>query len=346
MNLMDQNLEELEELLSGWGEPHFRARQVFEWLQKGIRPEDMTNLPKALRNRLSVLPYGGAKIHTRRVSALDGTAKYLFELEDQNLVEGVLMHYDYGNTLCLSTQVGCNMGCTFCASTLAGCVRNLTAGEMLSQVALVELDEPCPEHRARSVTNIVLMGSGEPLLNYENVVKFLRLVSMPGGMNISPRNISLSTCGLVPKIYLLIKEAPHVTLSISLHAPNNKIRTMLMPINQTYPIEMLIRAAKDYAEGTGRRVIFEYALIKGVNAERAHAMELADLIRGINCHVNLIPLNPVPERDLFGVSRAEAYTFMGWLSERSVSASVRREMGTDIEGACGQLRRRVLKEGS
>ncbi|MEL7609876.1 MAG: 23S rRNA (adenine(2503)-C(2))-methyltransferase RlmN [Bacillota bacterium] len=346
MNLMDQNLEELEGLLLSWGEPRFRARQVFEWLQKGARPEDMTNLPKALRNKLSALPFGGAKIHTRRISEIDGTVKYLFELEDQNLVEGVLMHYDYGNTLCLSTQVGCNMGCAFCASTLAGCVRNLTAGEMLSQVALVEADEPCPEHHVRSVTNIVLMGSGEPLLNYESVVRFLKLVSMPGGMNISPRNISLSTCGLVPRIYTLIKEAPHVTLSISLHAPNNKIRSKLMPINQTYPIEMLVQAAKDYAQGTGRRVIFEYALIKGVNSERVHAMELADLVRGVNCHVNLIPLNPVPEHDLFGVSRADAYAFAGWLDERSISASVRREMGADIEGACGQLRRRVLEEGS
>ena len=313
MNLMDYDLGELSALLQDWNEPRFRAKQVFAWLSRGVRPQEMTNLSKALRAKLAELPFGGITIHTKRISKKDGTIKYLFELEDGNLVEGVLMHYHYGNTLCLSTQVGCSMGCAFCASTLAGCVRNLSAGEMLAQVAAVERDEPHGPESVRTVTNIVLMGSGEPLMNYDNVVKFLRLVNAPEGMNISPRNISLSTCGLVPELRRFLQEAPHVTLSISLHAPNDEIRSRLMPVNRRYPMEQLLPAARDYADETGRRVIFEYALIKNINAEREHALELANRVRGINCHVNLIPLNPVPERNLLGVSRAEASQFAHWL---------------------------------
>ncbi|MBR0026604.1 MAG: 23S rRNA (adenine(2503)-C(2))-methyltransferase RlmN [Clostridia bacterium] len=344
MNLSDHTLAELEPLMRKLQQPKFRARQVFEWLQRGARPEEMTNLPKTLREELSKLPYGGVSIYTKRVSQKDGTIKYLFELEDGNLVEGVLMHYKYGNTLCLSTQVGCAMGCAFCASTLSGCVRDLTAGEMLSTVAEVEKDQPHGEGEVRTVTNIVLMGSGEPLMNYDNVVKFLRLVSAPEGMNISPRNISLSTCGLIPQLMKFMEEAPHVTLSISLHAPNDEIRSTIMPVNKKYPVDQLLRAAKAYADKTGRRVIFEYALIGGVNNGPEHAAELAAKLRGINCHVNLIPLNPVKERSLAGVTRQEAEAFMGWLNKRNISATIRREMGTDIEGACGQLRRRVLEE--
>lgn len=342
-NLTDMDLNELELLMRDLGQPKFRARQVFEWIQKGVRPGGMSNLPAALRERLSSMPWGGAEIHTKRISKKDGTIKYLFKLEDGNLIEGVLMSNRYGNTLCLSTQVGCAMGCAFCASTLEGCVRNLSCGEMLSQVSEVEKDVPHEEGASRTVTNIVLMGSGEPLANFEQTVKFIRLVSAPEGMNISPRNISLSTCGLVPEILRLITEAQHVTLSISLHAPNNGIRSGLMPINRRYPIEQVIGAAREYAEKTGRRVIFEYALIKGVNCERAHAEELSDILHGINCHVNLIPLNHVKERGLEGIGRKEAHVFAAWLQERGISASVRREMGADIEGACGQLRRSILQ---
>lgn len=343
MGLTSKNIEELQTLMAELDEPKFRARQVFEWLSRGARPAEMTNLSKALREKLATLPYGGAAIFDKRVSAKDGTIKYLFALEDGNLVEGVLMRYKYGNTLCVSTQVGCRMGCAFCASTLSGCVRDLEAGEILSFVACAERDVPCEEGRKRSVTNIVLMGSGEPLDNYENVVRFLRLVSAPEGMNISPRNISLSTCGLVLQLRRFMQEAPHVTLSVSLHAPNDAIRSEIMPVNAAYPMAELLAAAKEYAETTGRRVIFEYALIKNKNSARRHAEELASRLRGINCHVNLIPLNHVEERALMGVTRREAEEFMSWLTELGVSATIRREMGTDIEGACGQLRRRVLE---
>lgn len=338
------DIRELKALLQEWGEPGFRAVQVFGWLSKGARPGEMTNLSKALRQRLAGLPYGGARIYDKRVSARDGTVKYLFELEDGNLVEGVLMRYHHGNTLCISTQVGCRMGCAFCASTLEGCVRNLEAGEMLSFVACAETDEPHGPERSRSVTNIVLMGSGEPLDNYDNVVKFLRLITAPEGMNISPRNISLSTCGLVPEILRFMEEAPHVTLSISLHGVEDESRSRIMPINRRYGLGELLPAAQEYAGKTGRRVIFEYALMEGQNASRQDAARLAALLRGINCHVNLIPLNPVKERGLLGVSREKARLFAAWLEEKGVSATVRREMGTDIEGACGQLRRRVLEQ--
>lgn len=343
--LASMSIAELSALMEELKQPAFRARQVFAWLARGVRPEGMTNLPKALREELKQLRYGGAAIYDKRISQKDGTIKYLFELEDGNIVEGVLMSYKYGNTLCISTQVGCRMGCAFCASTLNGCVRDLEAGEMLGFVACAEGDVPPPEGRERTVTNIVLMGSGEPLDNYGEVVRFLRLVSAPEGMNISPRNISLSTCGLVPELLRFMEEAPHVTLSVSLHAPNDDIRGRIMPINRRYPMAELLPAARKYAEHTGRRVIFEYALIKGLNASEENAAELAGRLRGINCHVNLIPLNHVEERALRGVTRREAEEFAGWLTRRGQSATVRREMGSDIEGACGQLRRKALMGG-
>ena len=335
---------EIADAVGGFGVPRFRADQVREWLKKGCRPSEMTNIPLALREQLSSIPFGGAVIYDKRVSDRDGTIKYLFELEDGNLVEGVLMRYSYGNTVCLSTQVGCNMGCKFCASTLEGCVRSLRHGEMLSFLAEIEKDEPPADGKTRTVTNIVLMGSGEPLDNYDNVVTFLKRVTSESGPNISARNISLSTCGIVPKIAKLIDDAPHVTLSISLHAHSNEVRTTLMPINKVYPIEEVLSAAKNYAEKTGRRVVFEYALIGGVNDSEQDAEALAKRLRGMLCHVNLIPLNPVKERGLRGVTRQHAHTFCGWLESRHISATVRREMGADIEGACGQLRRRVLNE--
>lgn len=341
--LMSMDIASLERLMEEFHEPRFRAKQIFSWLARGQRPEGMTNLPNALRAKLAQLPFGGAKRYEKFVSAKDGTVKYLFELEDGNLVEGVLMRYHYGNTLCISTQVGCKMGCAFCASTLNGCVRNLEPGEMLAFIACAEEDDPPQAGYERSVTNVVLMGSGEPLDNYDNTLAFLRLASAPEGMNISPRNISLSTCGLADKMERLADEAPHVTLSVSLHAPNDDIRNDLMPVNRVYGIDKVLAAAKNYADKTGRRVIFEYALVDGKNADERCAAQLAGKLRGINCHVNLIPLNPVEERRLSGVSRDQARRFAAWLEERGVSATVRREMGTDIQGACGQLRRRVLE---
>ena len=344
MYWMDMTEAEIAETVGSFGVPKFRIKQVAEWLSKGVRVQDMTNLPKDLRAKLETIPFGGAKIYDKRVSLKDGTVKYLFELEDGNLVEGVLMRYSYGNTVCLSTQVGCNMGCKFCASTLEGCVRSLRSGEMLSFLAEIEQDEPPAEGKPRTVTNIVLMGSGEPLDNYDNVVTFLKRVTSEKGPNISARNISLSTCGIVPKIYRLIEDAPHVTLSISLHAHSNEVRSELMPINRAYPIEQVLDAAKAYADRTGRRVVFEYALIGGKNDSEADADALAARLRGLLCHVNLIPLNPVKERGLDGVTRAYAHRFKEWLEARHISATVRREMGADIEGACGQLRRRVLND--
>ena len=343
MNLTEMTLDEVAKLLSDFGEPRYRAKQVYAWLVRGVLPAEMTNLPKALREKLAALPYGAVSIFQKRLSERDGTAKFLFSLEDENLIEGVLMRYHYGNTVCLSTQVGCRMGCAFCASTLEGKVRDLHAGEMLGQIAAIEKDEP-HEDGHRAVTNLVLMGSGEPLDNFENVVRFLYLVSSPDGMNISPRNISVSTCGIVPKIYEFMEKAPHVTLSVSLHAHDDETRSRIMPINRAYPIAELLKAARAYADGTGRRVVFEYALISGVNASEQDAVALAKRLRGMRCHVNLIPLNPVPERNLSGATRQQAQQFAAWLEREHISATVRREMGTDIEGACGQLRRRVSNE--
>lgn len=343
MYLTEMTLDEVAKLLSDLGEPRYRAKQVYAWLVRGVLPAEMTNLPKALREKLAALPYGAVSIFQKRLSERDGTAKFLFSLEDENLVEGVLMRYHYGNTVCLSTQVGCRMGCAFCASTLEGKVRDLHAGEMLGQIATIEKDEP-HEDGHRAVTNLVLMGSGEPLDNFENVVRFLYLVSSPDGMNISPRNISVSTCGIVPKIYEFMEKAPHVTLSVSLHAHDDETRSRIMPINRAYPIAELLKAARAYADGTGRRVVFEYALISGVNASEQDAVALAKRLRGMRCHVNLIPLNPVPERNLSGATRQQAQQFAAWLEREHISATVRREMGTDIEGACGQLRRRVSNE--
>lgn len=344
MQLTDMTLEELTALAAEWGEPSYRAKQIFTWLARGVRPMDMLNLPLALRNRLDGLPFGGATVFQKRISALDGTAKYLFALEDDNLIEGVLMRYHYGNTACISTQVGCRMGCKFCASTLEGRVRDLTAGEMLSEISAIELDEPPKDDLPRTVTNVVLMGSGEPMDNFDNVVRFLKLVTHPDGMGISPRNISVSTCGLVPMIYRFMREAPHVTLSISLHAHNDETRSRIMPVNDVYPIAEVVTAARIYAEETGRRVVFEYALIAGVNDADDDAMRLSRLLRGINCHVNLIPLNSVPERSLSGSGRKRAREFCEQLVNLHTSATIRREMGADIEGACGQLRRRVKNE--
>ena len=341
--LLDMNMEQLAQVVCGAGERPFRVKQLQEWLLRGVPVADMHTLPRKLREHLAQYPWGGASIVQKHISAQDGTVKYLFELDDGALVEGVLMRYHHGNTLCLSTQVGCRMGCAFCASTIGGLSRNLRHGELIGMVAAVEHDEPATKS-GRAVTNIVLMGSGEPLDNYEHVMTFLHRVTDANGMGISPRNISLSTCGLVEKIKTLPQDAPHITLCISLHAHSDQTRDTLLPVNKQYPIAVLIAAAKEYARVTGRRVIFEYALIAGVNSEKSDALAIAALLKGMNCHVNLIPLNPVQERGLRGVSRAMAQQFASWLNDCRISATVRREMGTDIEGACGQLRKRVMRE--
>ena len=349
LNWMDMDLDSLKAAMKDMGEPAFRAGQVFSWLQKGRSFAEMTNLSAALREKLTAQrPFGGVTVLERLVSATDGTVKYLFLLEDGNIVEGVLMSYKHGRTICISTQVGCRMGCSFCASTLNGLVRNLNPGEMLSCVATVNREQMEKDgiKDGRAITNIVLMGSGEPLDNYDNVLAFLRLVNSKDGLNISYRNISLSTCGIVPKMNELAESGVHVTLSVSLHAPEDELRAKLMPIANRYTVAEVVDAAKHYVDVTGRRVIFEYALIRGVNDTPECAVKLAALLKGFQCHVNLIPLNEVKERNLEGTAKLEAKRFLDSLTSLGISATIRREMGADIEGACGQLRRRYLKTKS
>ena len=341
--LADMNCAELTAWCREQGMPAFRGKQIFRWIHQGADFDGMTNLPLALREQLKATAVAQpVTIIEERRSKIDDTTKFLFGLKDGNCVEGVLMHYHHGDTLCISTQVGCRMGCTFCASTLDGCVRNLTPGEMLGEVLCANrfLGE-----RGR-VHNIVLMGSGEPLDNYDNVMKFLRLLREPEGVQISLRNVSLSTCGIVPRMYQLAQEDLPVTLCVSLHAPNDEIRRQTMPIAKAYPMEDVLEACRNYIAKTGRRVIFEYALVGGVNCEERHAVELASRLRGMQCHVNLIPLNAVEERDLKGVTEATVRRFLETLERLHISATRRREMGDDIEGACGQLRRKTMLASS
>lgn len=337
--LADMFPAELTQWCRNQGMPAFRGKQIFKWIHQGADFEEMTNLPKALREELqSIAVAQPVRIIERKKSRLDDTVKFLFGLRDGNCVEGVLMHYHHGYTLCVSTQVGCKMGCTFCASTLEGCVRSLTPGEMLGEIFCANREVPQGER----VHNVVLMGSGEPLDNYDNVMKFLRLLREEDGVNIGLRNVSLSTCGIVPKMYALAEEDLPVTLSVSLHAPNDEIRRQTMPIAKAYPMEDLLAACRNYIEKTGRRVIFEYALVGGVNCEEKHAVELASRLRGMQCHVNLIPLNVVEERGLKGVTEETVQRFLRRLESLHISATRRREMGDDIDGACGQLRRKTL----
>ncbi|MDD3411414.1 MAG: 23S rRNA (adenine(2503)-C(2))-methyltransferase RlmN, partial [Eubacteriales bacterium] len=324
--LLDFTPDELAAYLKELGQPAFRGRQVYEWLMRGKRFEDMSNLPQSLRRALAEsacdLPL---RIHQAYPSRKDDTVKFLFECADGNLIEGVLMHYHYGYTLCVSTQVGCRMGCAFCASTLGGCVRNLSAGEILCEVLLAN------EYLADQgrVGHVVLMGSGEPMDNYDNVVRFLRLINREDGLNISLRNISVSTCGLVPKVRELAGERLPVTLSVSLHAPNDDIRKQIMPIANRYAIGELMDAVRFYVKQTGRRVVFEYALIHELNSRPEHARALAKLVAGLQCHVNLIPLNRVDERSLEPATPAEVKLFLETLESLHVSATCRREMGSD-----------------
>lgn len=343
IQLLGLNQEELERfVVEELGESRFRTKQIAQWLSRGVEIGGMTNLSAGLRNRLSDLAVANpVRILESYKSKIDETEKFLYALPDNNLIEGVVMRYHHGDTLCVSTQVGCRMGCAFCASTLEGRVRNLTAGEILGQVVAANRHIQAQD-AARRIHNIVLMGSGEPLDNYENVVKFLRLVNAPEGLNISIRNISLSTCGLLRRMYDFANEGLPVTLSVSLHAPNDEIRRQIMPVANAHPYGELLAACKNYIEKTGRRVIFEYALIRDLNCEVRHAEELARRLKGMRCHVNLIPLNAVKERNLHAPSRQDVAAFLKRLELKNISATVRREMGADIEGACGQLRRKAL----
>ena len=340
MNLNSQTLPELAGIFKELGQPQFRAKQVYTWLHKGVRSYDeMTNLPKALRETLEErYPICPPEVVRRQESQRDGTIKYLWRLSDGNCVETVLMRYHYGNTVCISTEVGCRMGCAFCASTLGGLVRRLEPQEMLDQVLFTQVDSGLP------ISHIVLMGIGEPLDNFDNVMRFLELVNSPEGMNISMRHISLSTCGLVPKIDELAQKKLQLTLSISLHAPNNEIRNRIMPVNKAYPIEQLLDACRRYYQATSRRISFEYAMIRGVNDSPENARELLERMKGLPAHFNLIPLNHVEESPLQPSTRASVAAFQKILEDGGIPTTVRRTLGGDIDASCGQLRRKYTQE--
>ena len=338
-HLKSQTLPELTATLKELGLPAFRGKQVYTWLHKGVRSYDeMTNLSKDLRAVLAEkYPIHAPQVVRKQESKKDGTIKYLWKLHDGNCVETVLMRYHYGNTVCISTEVGCRMGCAFCASTIGGLVRRLEPYEMLDEVLFTQIDSGLP------ISRVVLMGIGEPLDNFDNVLRFLELVNSEEGMNISMRHISLSTCGLVPKIDELAKKKLQISLAISLHGPNNEIRSRVMPVNKAYPIEELLDACRRYFDATGRRIHFEYAMIDGVNDSVDDAKELLRRLKGLPAHFNLIPLNHVEESPLKPSSRAAVAMFQKTLEDGGITATVRRTLGGDIDASCGQLRRKYTK---
>lgn len=337
-DLKSMNLEEMTGLMKTLGEPGFRAKQVFRWLHRGaVSFEEMTDLSKPLREKLSQACFITApKVERKQVSQVDGTVKYLWRLGDGNCVETVLMRYHHGNTVCISSQVGCRMGCAFCASTIGGKVRDLTPAEMLDQVLFTQLDS------GEEISNIVLMGIGEPLDNFDTVIRFLELVNHPDGLNIGMRHISLSTCGLVERIDKLAELRLQLTLSVSLHAPDDETRSRIMPVNKSVGVEKLFACCRKYFETTGRRISYEYAMIDGVNDADWQADLLAKHLKGTPGHVNLIPLNEVAESPLRPSRRVRE--FQKRLEEQGVTVTVRRKLGGDIDASCGQLRRKQMKE--
>ena len=338
-DLKSMTLEELTAEVIAAGEKAFRAKQLYQWMHEKLAADfdEMTNLPKSFREKLAA-DYIWTSLETVdvRISGVDGTRKYLFCLEDGNVIESVLMRYKHGNSVCVSSQAGCRMGCRFCASTLNGLARNLRASEILEQVYRIQRDT------GERVSNVVVMGSGEPMDNYENVVRFIRLLSAPEGLNISQRNITVSTCGLVPQIYRLAEEGLQITLALSLHAPSDEVRRELMPIANRYPLREVLDACGNYYKKTGRRLTFEYSLVKGVNDNLEEAKALARLIGGYHGHVNLIPVNPIKERDYVQSNREAVEAFKNYLERQGINVTVRREMGRDIGGACGQLRKSYM----
>ena len=338
-DLKSMTLEELTAEVTAAGEKAFRAKQLYQWMHEKLAADfdEMTNLPKSFREKLAA-DYIWTSLETVdvRISGVDGTRKYLFCLEDGNVIESVLMRYKHGNSVCVSSQAGCRMGCRFCASTLNGLAKNLRASEILEQVYRIQRDT------GERVSNVVVMGSGEPMDNYENVVRFIRLLSAPEGLNISQRNITVSTCGLVPQIYRLAEEGLQITLALSLHAPSDEVRRELMPIANRYPLREVLDACGNYYEKTGRRLTFEYSLVKGVNDNLEEAKALARLIGGYHGHVNLIPVNPIKERDYVQSNREAVEAFKNYLERQGINVTVRREMGRDIGGACGQLRKSYM----
>ena len=340
IDIRSLNLIELTDfIVNDLKEPKFRAKQLYEWMHVhlALDYEEMKNIPKSLKEKLAErCDYRPLELIDLQVSKLDSTRKYLFKLFDGQMVESVWMSYKHGNSVCISSQVGCKMGCKFCASTLDGWVRNLTPAEMLGQIYAISRDTN------ERVSNVVVMGTGEPMDNYDNIVRFVRLLSDESGLNISQRNITVSTCGIVPKIKQLADEDLTITLAISLHAPNQQKRAELMPIANKYEIHELIDACKYYFDKTGRRITFEYSLVGGVNDTDECADELGNLIKDINCHVNLIPVNPIKERDFVSPTPKRAYAFQKKIEKYVNNVTIRREMGRDIDGACGQLRKRHI----
>lgn len=342
-DMLSMTLEEWESIIKQWKQPSFRAKQIFDWLHNKHITEidDMTNISKDLREKLK--QYGdisGVKQIKKLVSSIDGTIKYLFEIQNGLLIESVLMKYDYGNTVCISTQAGCRMGCRFCASTLDGVERNLTAGEMLSQIYEIQKDI------GQRVSGVVLMGSGEPLDNYDNVIRFIYLVNHEKGLHLGQRHITLSTCGIVDKIYDLLSEDLQITLAVSLHAPNDNIRQSIMPIAKKYSMEQILNVCKQYSDKTKRRITFEYALIKDINDSESCAKELSEKLHHMLCHVNLIPVNDVKERNYNKSSEKQVQHFAQILQQRGIETTIRRKLGSDINAACGQLRRSYQKNNT
>lgn len=338
LDFRDLDKEDLEALMNETGEKKFRANQVFKWIHSGIENfEDMTDLPGILREKLKNIGYAcNMEVEEKYCSEVDETVKYLMQLKDGNIIECVLMQYEYGNSICISTQAGCSMGCNFCASTIGGKTRDLSAGEMIGQILKTQNDS------GRKISNIVLMGTGEPLDNFDNVIKFLRLVNHEEGLNIGMRHITLSTCGIVPQIKRLADLNYQLTLAISLHAPNDEIRNKTMPISRKYKYEELMEAAKYYTDKTGRRITFEYALINEFNDREEHAKELSQRLKGMLCHVNLIPVNKVEGRIYEKSDKNKIEAFKKILTGNGIETTVRRELGSDINAACGQLRRKHI----
>ena len=341
MDLKSMTMEELTDCIVELGEKKFRAKQIYGWLHQKLvrRPEEMSNVPaKCLEKLLKEHPFYGVEEVEHYVSKIDGTQKFLFSLHDGNMVESVLMKYKHGNSVCISSQAGCRMGCRFCASTLLGLSRNLYPSEMLDQIYAIQ------KATGERVSHLVVMGTGEPFDNFESLCRMIELLCSPEGLNISHRNITVSTCGIVPKIYEFADRNPQVTLAISLHSPNDTMRKELMPIANKYSMDELMKAAKYYTKTTGRRITFEYSLVAGVKDSEENARELAGRLKGLNCHVNLIPVNPVRERSFVRSTRQAVENFKINLEKCGINGTIRREMGSDIDGACGQLRKRYMEK--
>lgn len=339
-DIKSMNMEELKALMAALGDKPFRAKQIYSWLHEQLVTsyDEMTNIPKSLKEKLKDYPITALEMVDVQISKIDGTRKYLFRLSDGNVIESVLMRYKHGNSVCISSQVGCRMGCRFCASTIGGLTRCLTASEMLDQIYRIQVLS------GERVSNVVVMGTGEPLDNYENLLRFIHILTEEGGLHISQRNLTVSTCGLVPKMYELAKEKLQMTLALSLHAPNDEKRQELMPIARKYTMDEVLDACRNYFAETGRRITFEYSLVAGVNDSDQDARELSGKIGDINCHVNLIPVNPIKERSFQRSTRQAVENFKIKLEKCGINGTIRREMGSDIDGACGQLRKSYMEK--